>query len=345
MTLPVRITGVGRYLPARILSNADLERMVDTSDDWIVSRTGIHERHIVADDETSSTMGARAALEALRSAQLDPADVDLIIVGTCTPDGMFPATATRIQDAIGAPHVTAFDVNAACNGFLTALSTAAQFIAAGGAQRAIVIGTETMSRIVDWTDRGTCVLFGDGAGAVVIERTEAGEPGGINALLLQSDGSQAGALYATGPCSVLPGHVDAQARIVMDGPAVFRSAVTALAATAGEALKQANLTVDDVALCVPHQANARIISAMAKSLGLPAERAFVNVDRTGNTSSASIPIALAEANELGRLHAGDQVLFAAFGGGLSWGAMVVEWSGVRAARHASAAAEASATSR
>jgi 3-oxoacyl-[acyl-carrier-protein] synthase-3 len=290
-------------------------------------------------------MGARAALEALRSAEVDPADVDLIIAGTCTPDGMFPATATRIQDAIGAPHVTAFDVNAACNGFLTALSTAAQFIASGTAHRAVVIGTETLSRILDWTDRGTCVLFGDGAGAVVLERAEAGESGGISGLLLRSDGSQSGSLFSPGPCSAPADHLGAQARIVMDGPAVFRSAVNALAGTAMDALASAGLTVDDIALCVPHQANARIITAMARSLGLPPERAFVNVDRTGNTSSASIPIALAEANEMGRLHPGDQVLLAAFGGGLSWGAMVVQWSGVRAARHASATVEASVSRR
>ncbi len=345
MTLPVRITGVGRYLPARTLTNADLERLVDTSDDWILSRTGIRERHIAADDESSSTMGARAALEALRSARVEPGDVDLVIAGTCTPDGMFPAAATRIQDAIGAPRAAAFDVNAACNGFMTSLSTAAQFIAAGSAQRAVVVGTETMSRIVDWTDRGTCVLFGDGAGAVVIERSAPGEPGGIGALLLRSDGSQANSLYACGPASPTAGHAAAQAHIVMDGPAVFRSAVTALASTAADALASAGLTVDDVALCVPHQANARIIQAMAKSLGLPPERAFVNVDHTGNTSSASIPIALAEANERGLLHPGDQVLLAAFGGGLSWGAMVVQWSGVRAAPPAPTAVEAHAASR
>jgi 3-oxoacyl-[acyl-carrier-protein] synthase III len=331
MTLPARITGVGRYLPGRILTNAELERMVDTTDDWIVSRTGIHERHIAADDETSSTMGARAAADALRSAAVDPADVDLVIAGTCTPDGMFPSVATRIQDAIGARHAGAFDVNAACTGFLSALSTAAQFVATGSAERVVVVGTETLSRIVDWTDRGTCVLFGDGAGAVVVERAQPGEPGGISALLLRSDGSQASSLYANGPCTPASAGVHLEARIVMDGQAVFRSAVTALADAAAEALSRAGLTVNDVALCVPHQANARIIQAMAKSLGLPPERAFMNLDHTGNTSSASIPLALAEATALGRLRPGDQVLLAAFGGGLSWGAMVMEWSGVRAA--------------
>ena len=330
-----RITGVGRYVPERIMTNAELERMVDTNDEWIVERTGIHERRIAAPDETSSTLGARAGLAAIESAQIDPATIDLVIAATCTPDGMFPAVATRIQHAVGAGHAGAFDVNAACNGFMSALSTAVQFVAAGTSQRALVVGTETMSRIVDWTDRGTCVLFGDGAGAVIVERAVEGEPGRIDALLLRSDGSQADLLWASGPCTpgeAAMGAMGQEARIVMDGRSVFRHAVNALVETSMEAVTNAGLTVDDIALCVPHQANRRIITAMADRVGLPMERVYVNVDRYGNTSSATIPIALAEAEADGRLKPGDRVLLAAFGGGLSWSAMVIEWAGVRASR-------------
>ena len=338
MTLGARITGVGRYVPDRIVTNADLERMVDTSDEWIVERTGIRERRIAAPDETSSVLGARAGLAAIESAQIDPSTIDLVVAGTCTPDGMFPAAATRIQHAVGAGRAGAFDVNAACNGFMSALSTAAQFVHSGTAQRALVVGTETLSRIVDWNDRSTCVLFGDGAGAVILERAVEGEPGRINTMLLRSDGAQAGLLWANGPCT--PGQgggfgaspVAQEAHIVMNGAAVFRSAVNALVETSNEAVANAGLTVDDIALCVPHQANLRIITAMADRVGLPMERVYVNVDRYGNTSSATIPIALAEAEADGRLKPGDRVLLAAFGGGLSWSAMVLEWAGVRASR-------------
>ncbi len=325
-----RITGVGRYVPERILTNADLEQMVETTDEWIVERTGIRERRIAAADESSSTMGARAAIAAIESAAIDPATIDLIITGTCTPDGMFPAVATRIQHAVGATGAGAFDVNAACNGFMSALSTASQFITAGGANRALVVGAETMSRIVDWTDRGTCVLFGDGAGAVIVERSAEGEPGHIDSLLLRSDGSQAGLLWANGPCSPAMAGLADEVRVIMDGRSVFRSAVNALAETSAEAVARAGLTIDDIALCVPHQANRRIITAMADRVGMPMERVYVNVDRYGNTSSATIPIALAEAEAEGRLKPGDRVLLAAFGGGLSWSAMVLEWAGVRA---------------
>jgi 3-oxoacyl-[acyl-carrier-protein] synthase-3 len=304
--------------------------MVDTSDRWIVERSGIRERRIAAADETSSSMGAQAARQALASAELEPGEIDLVIAGTCTPDGMFPATATLIQHAIGAPRAAAFDVNAACTGFLVALSTACQFIAAGDARRALVVGTETMSRIVDWTDRGTCVLFGDGAGATVLERSEDGEPGAVEAFLLGSDGSQAELLYAPGPASAPVNGVTPPAHIIMDGPSVFRQAIIAMSEAAAQALRSAGLHIDEIALCVPHQANLRILNAAARNLGLPEERVYINVDRYGNTSSATIPIALAEATAEGRLSPGDHVLLIAFGGGLSWGAMVLEWSGVRA---------------
>ncbi len=328
MRQAVRISGVGSYLPERRLTNADLAQMVDTSDEWIVDRSGIHERRIAASDESSSTMGAEAARRALASAELEPADIDVVIAGTCTPDGMFPATATRIQDALGVTDAAAFDVNAACTGFLVALSTASQFVTAGGARRALVIGTETLSRIIDWTDRTTCVLFGDGAGAVVLESVPDGEPGAIESFLLGSDGSHAGLLYAHGPASPSPNGDPLQAMIVMDGRSIFRQAVTAMSSAAQQAISDAGLTVDDIALCVPHQANIRILSATARNVGLPEDRVYINLDRYGNTSSATIPIALAEAAAEGRLSPGDHLLLVAFGGGLSWGAMVVEWSGI-----------------
>ena len=328
--LAARITGVGRYLPERVLTNHELATMVDTSDEWIVERSGIRERRIAAPDETSSTLGTQAALAALESAQVDPADIDLVLTGTCTPDGMFPSTSTLIQHAIGAPHAGAFDINAACNGFLSALHAGAQFIATGSSKKVLVVGAETMSRIVDWSDRTTCVLFGDGAGAVVLEPVEPGGPGGVVSARLRSDGAQADLLYVPGPASARPdGAPQPDARLVMDGRGIFRSAVTAMSREAERVIVDAGLTIDDIALCVPHQANLRILNAMAKSLGLPIERVYINLERYGNTSSATIPIALAEATAEGRLKPGDKVLFAAFGGGLSWGAMVMEWSGVR----------------
>ena len=329
MTFGARIMGVGRHVPGRVLTNLDLEQMVNTSDDWIVERTGIRERRIASADESSSSLGTEAAKRALASAGIDGSTIDLVVVATCTPDGMFPAVASRIQDAVGASHAAAFDVNAACTGFLSALSVATQFIAAGSAERALVVGAETMSRIVDWTDRATCVLFGDGAGALVLERAVEGQPGNIDSMLLRSDGSEAALLYATGPCTTVAEGLAQEAHIVMDGGGVFRKAVLAMVDIAGEAVSRAGLTVDDIALCVPHQANLRILTAMAERVGMPMERVFVNLDRYGNTSSATIPMALAEAEAEGRLRPGDHVLLTAFGGGLSWGATVVEWAGVR----------------
>ncbi|MDA0256847.1 MAG: ketoacyl-ACP synthase III, partial [Chloroflexi bacterium] len=352
--LRARITGVGRYLPARVLANRDLERMVETSDAWIVERTGIRERRIAAAHESSGTMGARAAEEALASAGLTGTDVDLVIAATCTPDGIFPATATVIQNAIGAGRAGSFDVNAACTGFLTALSVGSQFVASNAAQRVLVVGTETLSSIVDWTDRGTCVLFGDGAGAVVLEPAPEGEPGRLDTPVLRSDGALGELLYAPGPSSPginrrapegVPGGAASNGErahgsigealaalascIVMDGRNVFRHAVTAMTEAAQECLDRAGISIDEVALCVPHQANVRILSALARNLGLPQERVYMNLERYGNTSAASIPIALAEACAEGRLAPGDRMLVVAFGAGLTWGATVVEWAGVR----------------
>lgn len=338
--LRTRISGVGRYVPERVLTNHDLEQMVETSDAWIVERSGIRERRIASGDETSGTMGARAAEEALASAGLTGSDIDLVIGATCTPDGMFPATATVIQDAIGAGSASSFDVNAACTGFLTALSVGSQFVTSGSAARVLVVGSETLSRVVDWTDRSTCVLFGDGAGAVVLEPTEEGEPGGLASPVLRSDGALGDLLYARGPASARPGAggigdngadpLRAVAScIVMDGRNVFRHAITAMTEAAQACLAGAGLRAQDIALCMPHQANVRILSAFARNLQLSEERVYMNLERYGNTSAASIPIALAEAVAEGRLSAGDRVLMVAFGGGFTWGATVVEWSGVR----------------
>lgn len=325
MTTHARIAGIGKYLPRRVLTNHDLERMVDTSDAWIQERTGVRERHLAADDETASTMGIEAARQALSQAEVDPADLDLVIAATTSPDAMFPAVASYIQDGLGARRAGAFDINAACVGFVTALTTASQFIEAGSCRRALVVGSDVLSRIVDWEDRTTCVLFGDGAGAVVLEASDRGGP---LSFVLRSDGGGASILHAPGPCgrpgSAEPGHYF----IAMDGPQVFKFAVHAMESATREVVQAAGLTLDEIDLLVPHQANARIINATAKALGLPPERAMVNVDRYGNTSSASIPIALQEAWEQGRLHDGARVVLVAFGGGMVWGAMALEWAPV-----------------
>lgn len=339
MTQRARIVGVGRYVPERVMTNDDLTAFVETSDEWIVERTGIRERRIASETETTSTLAIQAARRALASAGVDPTEIDLIITGTCTPDGMFPAVSTLVQHGVGAGDAATFDVNAACTGFLTALSTARQFIATGQSKKALVIGAETMSRIMDWTDRGTCVLFGDGAGAVVLEAVPEGDVGGLDAPVLHSDGSQAGLLYATGPCG--PGEaLSREAHLIMNGAAVFKLAVTGMAEACLDAIGRAGLTPADIDLVVPHQANRRIITAMGDRLGLPAEKVYMNLDRYGNTSSATIPIALAEATAEGRLKPGDRVLLCAFGGGLTWGAMTLEWAGVREPSAAVAAAAA-----
>jgi 3-oxoacyl-[acyl-carrier-protein] synthase-3 len=322
LAIRARISGLGKYLPERVVTNSDLERMVQTSDTWIQERTGVRERRIAADDETTSTLSIRAARQALEQAEIAPEDLDLIIVATCTPDGMLPAVASLVQEGLGAHRAAAFDINAVCAGFLTALATASQFIETGTYRRVLVIGSEVLSRIIDWTDRGTCVLFGDGAGAAVLEASDRGRP---MSFVLHSDGSGAQALYAAGPCGPA-GAADPGAYYVrMDGRHIFKFAVQAMEQATREAVKGAGLTVEDIDLLVPHQANLRIIHATAKALGLPLERTMINVDRYGNTSSASIPMALQEAEEQGRLHDGDRVVLVAFGGGLVWGAMALEW--------------------
>jgi len=325
LSIPARIAGLGKYLPERVVTNPDIERLVETSDAWIQDRTGVRERRKAAGNETASTMGIEAARQALDQAGIAASELDLIIAATTSPDGMFPAVASLIQDGLGARRAGAFDVNAACVGFVTAVATASQFIATGAYKRILVVGSDVLSRIIDWTDRRTCVLFGDGAGAVVLEAADRGEP---FSFVLHSDGSGAQALYAHGPCA-RPGEADPGCYFIqMDGPHIFKFAVQAMEQATREAVAAAGLTVDDIDLLIPHQANLRIIDATAKRLGLPPERAMVNVDRYGNTSSASIPIALREAWEQGRLHDGDRLVFVAFGGGLVWGALLLEWTPV-----------------
>lgn len=325
--MPARIVGVGKYLPSRVLTNADLESMVETSDEWIVERTGIRERRIAADDETTASLGTQAARMALDTAGLTPDQIDLILCATSTPDGMFPASSSLIQERLGARGAAAFDVNAACNGFIAALSTGAQFIESGAYQRVLVVGAEVYSRIMDWTDRSTCILFGDGAGAVVLESSDTG---GISSFVLKNDGAGASLLYARGPASSTASSVLAGESfcVVMDGREVFKFAVRAMEEATREAAQKAGISLDEITYLVPHQANLRIMNGFAKALDIGAERVISNVAKYGNTSSASIPIALCEAWEEGRLNPGDHLVFVAVGGGLSWGASVVEWTGV-----------------
>ena len=324
--MAARIVGVGKYLPSKVLTNADLERIVETSNEWIVDRTGIRERRLAADNESTASMGTEAARMALQTAGLDPDQIDLIICATCSPDGMFPASASLIQDALGAHHSAAFDINAACTGFLAAMATGAQFINAGVYERVLVVGAEVLSRIIDWSDRGTCVLFGDGAGAIVLEKAETG---GVGPFVLKSDGSGARLLYARGPASSTASLADSEGFcIVMDGREVFKFAVRAMEEVTRQTIDQAGLTVEDIDFVVPHQANQRIISAVGKAMNLPPERMISNVEKYGNTSSASIPLALCEAWEAGRFKEGDRLALVAFGGGLVWGASLVEWTGL-----------------
>lgn len=322
-----RIAGLGHYLPERVLTNADLERMVETSDQWIRDRTGIEERHIAAPHETSSSLGLAAARMALDHAGMRGSDIDLVIGATTTPDGLFPSIASLVQNGIGATNAGAFDINSACVGFLAALSTAFQFVATGAARRVLVIGSEVLSRIVNWQDRSTCVLFADGAGALVLEAAEFGGPLGM---ALHSDGSKKAVLFADGPCGARDADGNPSPReswtIHMDGPATFKFAVQAMTNSVRETLAGAHLGVDDIDLLVPHQANLRIIQGTAKALGVPQEKAFVTVQKCGNTSSASIAIALSEAVHSGRLTDGMRVALCAFGGGLSWGSLLLEYS-------------------
>ena len=317
-----RISGTGGYLPERILTNADLEKMVDTSDQWIVERTGIRERHLAAEHETTSDLAVAAARQAIRAAEIDVAEIDLVIVATTTPDLIFPSTACLVQNKLGMSNgCAAFDVQAVCSGFVYALSIADNFIRAGQARCALVIGAETLSRITDWNDRGNCILWGDGAGAVILA---ASETPGIISSHLHADGRYRDLLHVNGGVSA--GYADAKPTMQMQGNAVFKMAVNTLDAIVDETLAANNLQKSDVNWLVPHQANIRIIQATAKKLGMSMDNVVVTVDRHGNTSAASIPLALDTAVRDGRIQAGEIVLMEAFGGGFTWGSVLVKWS-------------------
>ena len=322
------ITGWGFYVPSKVLTNQDLERMVGTTDAWIVERTGIRERRIVADDESTCSMASLAAERALARAGIAAADLDVLMVATTTPDYLLPTAAAVIHERIGARQAAIFDLGAACAGWIYGLAVARGLIAAGTARRILVIGAETISRYVDWTDRATCVLFGDGAGAVVVERSVDGA--GIRSAVLRGDGTKSALLTVLGGGSKHPPSADSLRAgmhyIRMQGNEVFKVAVPSMAAAAEDALAQAGLGLADVDLLVPHQANARIIEAVVKRLGLDPSKVFMNIQKYGNTSAASIPIALCEAVEAGRVRRGDHLVFVAFGGGMTWGAAVVDWT-------------------
>ena len=318
-----RISGTGSYLPARILTNQDLEKMVDTSDQWIVERTGIRKRHIAADDEYTCDLAEKAANKAMQMAGLQPGDIDLIIVATTTPDQVFPSTACLLQARLGIHGPAAFDVQAVCTGFVYAISVADKFIKTGSASRALVIGAETLSRIVDWKDRNTCVLFGDGAGAVVLEASD--EPG-IISTHLHADGAFESLLRV--PSGISRGYDlvrENTAYMEMRGNEVFKMAVTTLGRIADETLKANGMRKPEVDWLIPHQANIRIINATAKKLGLPMDRVVVTVDEHGNTSAASVPLALDTAVRDGRIKRGETLLMEAFGGGFTWGSVLVKF--------------------
>jgi 3-oxoacyl-[acyl-carrier-protein] synthase-3 len=315
-----RITGTGSYLPEKVLTNRDLELLVDTDDEWIVSRTGIRERHIAADGEFTSDLALDACRNALAAAGKTAADVDLIILATSTPDMVFPSSACLLQARLGVKKGAAFDVQAVCSGFVYALAIADNFIRSGANRCALVVGAEVFSRILDWSDRGTCVLFGDGAGAVVLEASEAP---GILSSHLHADGSYAGILNVPG--NVCNGQVRGDPTLKMDGGAVFKLAVRVLEEGAREALAANGKTVADIDWYIAHQANVRIIDHVAKKLGLPAGKSVVTVDRHANTSAASIPLALDVAARDGRIRKGDTVLLQGVGGGFTWGSVLLDW--------------------
>ena len=315
-----RIAGTGRYLPSRILTNAELAERVATSDEWIRTRTGIVQRHIAADDEQTSDLALVAARGALAAASMAPADVDLIIVATTTPDMTFPSTACILQDKLGVHGGAAFDVQAVCSGFVYALAIADKMVASGTARNALVVGAEIYSRILDWNDRGTCVLFGDGAGAVVL--VPAAEPGILSAHL-HADGHYRGILCVPG--QVRNGVIAGSPFVHMDGPGVFKFAVRVLAEVANEALSASRMSASDIDWLIPHQANLRIMDATAKKLGIPLEKVIATVDAHANTSAASIPLALDVAVRDGRIRSGQHLMLIGVGGGFTWGSVLLRW--------------------
>lgn len=322
------VTGWGRYVPSQVLSNADIERMVDTSDEWIVTRTGIRERRVAAADETTASMGAVAGLRAIRTAGIDPDEIDLIVLATLTPDYWMPSTAALVKEAIGNTRAAAMDVAAACSGFVYAFATAQAWINGGLAKHVLVIGAELLTRFLDYTDRGTCILFGDGAGAVVLSASN--QPGGSLGIELTTEPQGAYMIWLPAGGAKSPPSTETIARgehyIRMEGRETYRFATKTMATTALESIRRSGLQPSDVQLFIPHQANVRIIEAVAKGLDLPMDRMYTNVDRYGNTSAASVPIALAEAVNEGRVQIGDNVTLVAFGAGFTSGAVTINWT-------------------
>ena len=324
----VSIIGTGSYVPEKVLTNAELSKMVDTSDEWITTRTGIKERRIAGKDEHTSDMAAKAALKAMEQAKISAQEVDLILLATATPDMIFPATACFVQQKIGATNAACLDISAACAGFLFAVEIAQQFITTHTYETVLVIGADKLSSITNWADRNTCVLFGDGAGAAIL-RHKGGGTHGVISTHIGSDGQYTNILFMPGGGSRCPitkenAHLDL-ATIHMTGKEVYKQAVTAMLAAAKKALKQAGLSIEDIACVIPHQANLRIIEAIADRLKIPLDRFYVNLDRYGNTSAAAVAMALDEANRSGRIKQGDYVLMVVFGGGLTWASTVIEW--------------------
>ncbi|HHT9114866.1 MAG: ketoacyl-ACP synthase III [Planctomycetes bacterium] len=321
------ITGIGSYLPDKVLTNYDLEKMVDTSNDWIIQRTGIKERRIVENGVTTSDLATQASLRAMEDAGVSPKDLDMIITSTITPDHIFPSTSCYIQQKIGATRACAFDILAACAGFIYAMSIGQSFINSGAMKTVLVVGAECLSKITDYTDRATCVLFGDGAGAVIIQRNPVKHE--ILSSNLAADGSEADVLIMPGGGARNPASLESiQQRlhyIQFKGKEVFKLAINNITNLILETTKENGLTLDDIDLIIPHQSNLRIIEATMEKLGLPMEKAFVNIDKYGNTSSASVPIAIDEARKDGRLRKGNIVMLVAFGGGLTWGSSLIRW--------------------
>ena len=323
------MAGMGIYVPAEVRTNADLEKTLDTSDEWIRTRTGICERHIAGKDESSSTLGIQAGKMALESANISPEEVDIIIVCTSTPDILFPATACFVQKGIGAVNAAAYDISAVCSGFVFGLSIAEQYIKSGRYRHVLVIGSETNSRIVDWSDRSTCILFGDGAGAMLLKSVESDEPKGLLSSHIHSDGEKSDFIIVPGgigKTGVSHTAIDeGEYFIKMAGSAAFKAAVKRMTEVSQEALDFNGLSTEDVTLVVPHQANRRIIDAVTDKLGIPSEKVFMNIEKYGNTSAASIPIAIHEAREAGLIVPGSLTLLAVVGAGLTWGAALIKW--------------------
>jgi len=323
----VSIIGTGSYVPEKILTNADLSRIVNTSDDWITTRTGIKERRIAAKDETTSDMATKAALKAIAQAKISPSSCPLILVATATPDMLFPATACFVQKKIGATNAACLDISAACAGFLFGLEIAQQFITSHTHDTVLVIGAEKLTSITNWTDRNTCILFGDGAGAAILRHR--GSAHGVISTHIGSDGQYTDILFMPGGgsrCPITRENVDLNLQTIhMTGKEVYKQAVTAMLNAAKKALDQAGLSIEDIACVIPHQANVRIIEAIADRLGISRDKMFVNLDRYGNTSAAAVAIALDEANRSGRIKPGDYILMVVFGGGLTWASTILEW--------------------